>query len=289
MTALIDQVALKKQGRLVCRAPLSTVLATLEELRTLDQEAEAGVKKWRTIGCLSIIGVIGGIFLLAQELMVVGGLLLVAGLGTGITGLVKASQHGRLDVENRRYEFVSGVLDYLRRDMAKEEILQLELDIRPHNDRSKFDRKGTAGRWKASFFVDPWLVLRGRLLDGTKFSLSMVEKQQDRYRNKRSASGKLKTKYKTKNVSELIIALRPKPKRYPAAAEVTPPQDCFVALPPWATVKNLAVADGVLEFRSTTKAGWHVTTETSGKRQDAVGWAAGKFVYLYSLLHSSQV
>ncbi|MCR9197772.1 MAG: hypothetical protein NXI04_03915 [Planctomycetaceae bacterium] len=288
MTSLIDQVALQKQGKLICQAPVSTVVATLKELETLDQAAEAGVKKWRTIGCLSIFGLVGGVFLAAQELIVPGGILMVAGVATAVTGLVKASQHGRLDVENRRYEFVAGLLDYLRRDIGKDESLFLQLDIRPHNDRSKFDRKGTAGRWKASFFVDPWLVLRGRLQDGTKFVVSMVEKQQDRHRTKRSASGKLKTKYKTKNASELVIALRPKPKRYPAAAEVVPPQDCDEALPAWATVKNLAVTNGVLEFRSTTKAGWHVTKETSGQRQDAVGWAASKLVYLYGLLHSSQ-
>lgn len=289
MQSLIDQATLKKTRQLTCQSSVSTMMAMLDELRTLDAEAESGVRKWRSIGCLSFIGLISGVFLLVQDQIIPGGLILIASAVVGVTGMVKASQFGKLDVDNRRYEFVDGVLHYLRRDIGREAELTLEMDLKPHNDRSKFDRKGSVGRWKASFFHDPWLVLRGRFMDGTKFSVSMIEKQQDRHRTKRSASGKLKTKYKTKNGSELIVALRPKPKRYPAIMTLADPEDCTSALPAWAATKSFSVADGLMEFRSTTKAGWHVSKETTGEsRQDSVGWVASKLVYMYGLLHTNR-
>ena len=38
--------------------------------------------------------------------------------------------------------------------------------------RAKLKRKGQVKQWKVEYYVDPWLTLTGRLLDGSAHSVS---------------------------------------------------------------------------------------------------------------------
>ncbi len=118
----------------------------------------------------------------------------------------------------------------------------------------------------------------------------MIEKQQNRQRTKRSASGKLKTKRKTKNASEAIVTLRVKEKRYPAVASLTDaPDSALIQLPPWVQVKSVGIEGESLTLRSVTKGGWNVSGPGfEPAPNDGVNWVAMKLMYLYSLLNTAK-
>lgn len=290
MTSTIDGSVLKKTGKYERTASASAVLADVEAIRSLDAEAEHKVRFWTGILCLSILPLAGGFVMFAAEWVPAGAGLAAIGLVTLVTAIVKRSQYGQLDVEDRRYELVAGMLNYLSRDMAADEQVSVSIDFRAHNHKSKFQKKGKVGHWNAMFHVDPWMVMKGRLLDGTKYAVSMIEKQQDRYRTKRSASGKLKTKRKTKNASEAVLTLKVKQKRYPELSAHTSTVDASsVRLPGWVSVKTVGVEEEGLTLRSTTKLGWDVYSPGEREQKhDGVHWMVMKFMYLYSLLNQAK-
>ncbi|HIF01264.1 MAG TPA: hypothetical protein EYG03_29045 [Planctomycetes bacterium] len=300
MTATVDGSHLKKTHKYQRTAPASAVLADLDAIRNIDGDAEHQVRFWTRILWLGMLALVGGLGLFVVNLDLVGGVVDVAGLvggGVGVVGLativfavIRRFLHGQLDVDDRRYELAAGILTYLSRDMAADEQVSVEIDFRPHNHKSKFVEKGKVGYWNAKFYVDPWIILKGRFLDGTKYAVSMIEKQQDRHRTKRSASGKLKTKTKTKNASEAIVTLKVKQKRYPElSAHASTVDASSVRLPGWVSVKTVGVEEEGLTLRSTTKLGWDVYSPGEREQEhDGVHWIAMKFMYLYSLLNQAK-
>jgi hypothetical protein len=297
MTSTIDGSVLRKTGKYERTASASVVLADVEVIRGIDAEAERQVQFWTRFIAAGIVGLFAGFLMAAGwEWVLAGAGLATVGLVTLVTAIVKRSQYGKQDVADRRYELVAGMLNYLRRDMAADEQVSVSIDFRPHNHESKFREKGKVGYWNAKFFVDPWMVINGRFLDGTKFAVSMIEKQQDRHRTKRSASGKLKTKHKTKNASEAIVTLKVKQKRYPElSAHASTLDTSSVRLPDWVSAKAVGVEEQGLTLRSTTKLGWDVHSpaerqqgDTASLERDGVHWIAMKFMYLYSLLNQAK-
>ncbi|MEO2030710.1 MAG: hypothetical protein ABGZ35_01355 [Planctomycetaceae bacterium] len=290
MTSTIDGSVLIKTGKYERTASASAVLADVEAIRGLDAEAERQVRFWTGILTAGVVGLIAGFFMFVAELVLAGAGLSAVGLVTLVTAIVKRSQYGKQDVDDRRYELVAGTLKYLSRDMAADEQVSVSIDFRPHNHKSKFLEQGKAGIWNAKFYVDPWMVMKGRFLDGTKYAVSMIEKQQDRHRTKRSASGKLKTKTKTKNASEAVVTLKVKQKRYPElSAHAATVDTSSVRLPGWVSVKTVGVEEEGLTLHSTTKLGWDVYSPGEREQKhDGVHWIAMKFMYLYSLLNQAK-
>src|SRR5690606_17673951 len=101
------------------------------------------------------------------------------------------------------------------------EPLSLSLDLRPPNGRAKL--VGTkklavfGGAARIGRFVDPWLSLRGRLLDGTRFQLSLVQTTTV----KNVVKGrKNKFKTKTKSKDRAALELRLKPSKVPGLAAI---------------------------------------------------------------------
>ena len=269
--------------------PVDSVLADIKLLRQLDLDKEKKIRVWSTVAWIGVgVLVVGGVCFVL-EMKAIATALLVVGLLLAIIGFVAYRIHGRLNLDDRRYEVVAGLLALLSKDMSDDSIVNVKLDFRPHNHRAKFVHRGKVGPWKAAFYVDKWLDVRGSLMDGTKYSVTMIEKQQDRSRTKVNARGKVKRKRKTKNSSEAIVGLKIKEKRYPNAHQSYGRIRNLIKLPPWVELKAIQADGDRLTLRATTKSTWDVAGP--GKKRlsrDGVNWMAMMFLSLYRALNVSK-
>jgi hypothetical protein len=261
----------------------------MAHLRQLDAIQEKKSLLWVSVGSIGLV--LAGIGLMCalagQTAAAVP--ILVIGVIVAIVGFSLRAIHGRLNLVNRRYEMVAGILALLSKDMAEDALVSVDLDFRPHNHPDKFHRQGKVRSWNVKFFVDCWLQVQGRFVDGTKYSISLIEKRQDRHRTKRSASGKIKNKSKTKNSSEAIVSLKFKQKRYPKASLLYERARETVQLPSWVGLKAIKTSADQLTLRTATQHQW----EASGPDQqrvklDGVNWIAMMFLSLYRLLNLSR-
>ena len=290
MPTNFDEAAFRRSLSYSSTATPSEVLRDLDAIRNLDANAEHNNHFWNLViaGCVLVL--LAAIPAMMAELVVVAMLLGTAGLISLCVSIGRKVHNNRLDVANRRYELVTEVLGYLGKDIGPDETVTVQIDFRPHNHKAKFDRKGKAGKWNVKYFVDTWLTLSGRLMDGTKFNISMIEKHQDRSRRSTSRSGKTKWKSKTKGSSEAILQLKVKPRRYPnlSAFAGTADANAF-QLPPSINVKAFFADDETVRLRTTSAMQWDVypIQERPGKH-DGVTWLATKLMTLYGLLNSAR-
>lgn len=237
--------------------------SSLEELEQLDKMSE----RKKLVGCLwAVVG--GGLavvgFVVAQENSeIVGGTGLVIGIGLLIWGMINRISAGQTDFEDRRYELLGRLTGLIRVDMNPDAAFNVQLDLNDVNAKNKFVRKGKAGLWNVKYYEDSWLNLGGQLADGTKFTITFTEKHQDRSRTKRSASGKLKHKSKTKSACQAVVTLKAKDKRYPNTGQLGPQARGAVQLPRGVQVKDLSAQDNVLTLKTASKSSWTVDSGTA--------------------------
>ena len=269
--------------------PVASAASDMTYLRSTDKMAETRATIGVAVVIIGLIMVVSGFILFSNDNTVFSGGLALVGAVVLLAGLISRLYYCRFDIEDRRYEFVASLLALLQVDMEENATAEIYVNFLPHNHKSKFQRKGKVGYWDANFYNDAWFSMRGRFLDGTKFSMTLLEKQQDRSRSKRSASGKLKTKTKTKNASEVIVSLKFKNKRYPNAQELASGIQQFVRLPQWAELKSVAAEGDALTLRSTTKSGWSAGNPQGKKpAHDGVGWVSMALLSLYKLLNEAK-
>ena len=108
------------------------------------------------------------------------------------------------------------------------------------------------------YYEDPWLHLRGRLLDGTTYDLTVIERFQVRSRWKRGRSGKMKHKTKTKSATVVVLRLKPKAAKHAYLQRLASDARNAVQLPGWVQLRDLGVADGLLVLKVGTKTVWSV-------------------------------
>jgi hypothetical protein len=219
----VDVDQLSKERIYRAQAPCARVLEELQQLRDLDGVHEKRQSGAFNIGCgTMIIGALMGFFGLVTAdadgdpgllpFLLGGAVLLIL---VGIVAFVMRGRYERLNLENRRYQLVSQTVGLLQADISPEEPVSVELDLRPDTDPDKLRNEGrTRTGWKVKYYLDPWLSLQGRLLDGTHFRLEMTERVEVRSRTKTNARGK--TKHKSKQFSDALlrVRLRVKPERY---------------------------------------------------------------------------
>jgi hypothetical protein len=216
----VDVQQFSKEPIYRATVPCTQVLEDLQGLGQLDALKE------KQQGQTSLVG---GLSLFASFILLPMGFLGFHGEGIGavlgwsgavlaavcVIAFILSSRHKRLNLENRRYELAARAVALLQTDIAPDEPVTLELDLRPETHDDKYQNESrTPSGWKVKHYLDPWLSLQGRLLDGTHFRLEMTERIQMRNRTKTNARGK--TKYKTKRLSNslLRVRLRVKPERY---------------------------------------------------------------------------
>lgn len=257
MSGFVEQLSQTRrfQGQLTTQQ-LTSSLVDLENLDKTSEQKKA--KGGMVIACGFALAFVGGIGSLAAELPVLAGICACFGIGLVIKGSIARSSAGRTDFEDRRYQLLGRMARLLGADIDPDTPINVQLDLDKVNGRSKLVNEGKAGVWNVKFYEDPWLNLQGQLMDGTRFTVCLTEKHQDRSRTKRSASGKLKHKSKTKSAVQAVVSLKPKEKRYPNAGALGAQARGAVQLPHGVELKDLSTRENVLTLKTASKAGWSV-------------------------------
>lgn len=269
-------------------APRQAVLADLGVLRTLDAELERKHQAWSKRG--RILGILGAVAFVGTFVPVVG--LALLGLAVVLLGALlvcnrMAARYRRLDLQDRRYELVTRVLRRLRKDIAPDEPVTVEVDFHPLEDPRHLTGRGQAGPWNTESYVQRWLSLQVRLMDGTHLRLGMEERLLRRRRTKRNPRGKLKSKQKQKGLALLHVQLRVKPERHPHLARLDARARTAVRLPEEASLARLEVAADGLSLRARLPLDWVAQDEVKPLFCDAPRTAVMALLSLYQVLHYS--
>jgi hypothetical protein len=297
-----DEQEFQKTLTYLSDAAPETVLADLEAIRQFDQGQEEHLARepggcgWYLLVWL-VCFFVGSACTASSSLEALAVILLLvsgAAFALMVWNIIRSVKFSRIpvfDLDNRRYELATGLVRLAGADMGADQPLAMQVDFREHTHEDHLQRRGKVGHWNAEFYVDQWLQLEGRLVDGTKFTIRLIEKQQERSRTKWSRSGKLKTKEKTKISSEAIVSLKFKGKRYPRAAEQSATIEQYLKLPQWTTLKSVDVSGPQLTLRSTTTSVWSAGPALSKEGEtkcDGVQWVAMMLLSLYAMLHASK-
>ncbi len=281
------------------RTSCSQLLEDLRFLRDFDLDKEKGQSRTFSVGCSALL--FAGVLLCFLSSLTttifalpvfLGGCAVLL-LGTGIFSFVRHSRYKRLNLENRRYELVTRMLELLRADISPSEPVALRIDLRPDTDTTKLRGESTTrSGWSVKHYVDPWLSLDGRLLDGTHFSLKMIERVDMRSRSRTNARGKTKTKTRRESDALLRIRLRVKPSRYQHLARLASRAKGAVQLPPGARLKSLHVGEDRVELAVLLEAPWAPRETAPPKNGPApmngARVVAMSFLSLYQLLNLSR-
>ncbi|WP_164012223.1 hypothetical protein [Pyxidicoccus trucidator] len=272
-------------------APVRMVMADLGRLKLFDAELDRRRALWSKGSLYS--GIAAGVAFV--------GTFLLAPVGIGLLGFglvpvflvawlvcsLMSSRYRRLDLQDRRYELVAHLLQRLRKDIAPDEPVTLELDFHlPEHERNLTGR-GTVGPWKTESFVQRWLSLQVRLMDGTHLRLGMDERLQVRRRTKMNPRGKLKSKLKRKGSTLLHVQLRVKPERHPQLAQLGSRARTAVRLPKALKLGRLDVAADRLSMRAVTASDWKVTVAQGEPSLDASRAYLMMLLSLYQVLNYS--
>lgn len=157
-----DEAEFKRSLSYKVSGTAESVLNDMAYLRQLDDEQEKKCRVWSRVGLTGIFVIVAGVICLFAEFIVAGVSVSVIGLLMVIVGFSLKAIHGRLDLDDRRYEVVSGLLRLLSKDMAADGLVTVALDFRPHNHADKLLRNGKVGYWDVKFHVDPWLEMPSR-------------------------------------------------------------------------------------------------------------------------------
>ena len=269
-------------------ATAEDINADLREIHAIDKSMEKKTKKFGCLGGLLIpAAFLGGpLAIVSPPLGIVWA---VAAIGGAITLLVIAYQANKQNVEDRRYELTRSIISLLSRDTAPDALLKVVLSLKPADRKGNFIEKGKAGHWNYNLYHDAWLHLEVKLLDGTACRIQLTERMQKRHRRKRSASGKIKVKTKTKSALESAIRLKPKMEKYTKLSEIGADARGAIQLPDWAAPKALAVEDGGLVMKASTKAEWDAPREgEKGTAPHGVHLVAMMLLSLYQILNLSR-
>lgn len=276
------------------QAPGAQVLAELDNLRGLDARHEQRESWASRVGCGSFIGAVVLFFVVglngrwedpSLEAAALWSILLL--VVTGIVAYVLRSRFARFNLENRRYELATRLVEMVQADTAPQEPLTLEMDLEPTTHPRKFTGEGkTRAGWNVKFHADRWLSLQARLLDGTRLHVEVTERTDVRSRSKISASGKLKTKRKILSDMLIRVRLQVKPEKYPHLGRLGARAREAVRLPRGSSLKSLSVQEDRLDITSYVDGPWDVKHDTY--QVNAVHLLALTLLSLYQLLNLSR-
>jgi hypothetical protein len=210
----MDLVAFKKTLRYARSAPPDEVARDVAELRGFDGFHEALERRWRRLTIFGFVGafvsLFGVVFVGSQLglpwLIAIPPALLVL----GIAAAFRKRTWGRFNLANERYELLAAVCRLLKADLPRDGAVEAGLELGRVEDKRFLVREFERAHWKCKLYVQPWLRLRGRLVDGTRFDLRAVERQEVRTCWKTNARGKSKHKRKVKVSALLDVSLSPK-------------------------------------------------------------------------------
>jgi len=199
---------------------VSQLKEAITALCARDEQVEQQKARWSKkagIGWLLVflgfIGIIGGGMSGFVPLIVLGALVFVAGLVTGIVCSVRASRLAKEDCEDRRLELAGGLLDTVGQDVPAKASMNLDMSFdayQTHGQLVSEDKQGGFYPVTARQYRDNWFQASGRLNDGNRFKLAVTQ----------LAKRKEKRKPKYTKVSEQVyerisLTLRVSSQAYP--------------------------------------------------------------------------
>ncbi|WP_083637028.1 hypothetical protein [Leptolyngbya sp. 'hensonii'] len=240
----IDVTTFSKSLTYTAAIPIAAILQDLQQIAALDQVAEVQQKKFNWLLGISVVVAIMSCFLLATG---VGFILLPLSVSAAIYSGVQAAKYSRLNVDNARYELLKRLLQMLGRDLQTGSEIETVLILSSPTDKSKktttVAHRYRSG-WKVDLFEDPWLKLRGRFADGTRFCMTATELGQTAYGWKRGRSGKNKYKSKTKSKgTELAVTLTYSQRKYGAVKVLQDSWQNAIKLPAGVRLKRVRLTD----------------------------------------------
>lgn len=143
----------------------------------------------------------------------------VTGVASVIAGIVMIAVWARKKNEDLSDNLRVSVLPFLaalREDFAAEPV-SIKLDLRDPKAKEKITNVfKTTGMMKdvTTTYVDSWMSGEGTLTDGSKLQWSVVDTIIEKQRWRKTASGKYKSKTKTKKKTAVDVTLGLKSKRY---------------------------------------------------------------------------
>jgi hypothetical protein len=186
-------------------------IGLIKELAEFDAVSDQLQKRASNFMILGIVVLIAGAIGFAVAASHGGGFLSVLCALLGVAGIALAVYHGlrwsrfkKVDLANDFRACVPPLLDVLAEDMEDKAKVKMELDMAGIG-KSKQVKKGKIdpGRFRKvieTIYQDPWCSLTAPLVDGSQAVLN-IENQfiaHERHWTKRSRSGKIKFKSKTK-------------------------------------------------------------------------------------------
>ncbi|PTL78918.1 hypothetical protein [Vitiosangium sp. GDMCC 1.1324] len=292
--AVVDLDKFRRERTYRTQAPGSQVLKDLDVLRNLDTHHERLQQQTGHVGCGALLAAVALLILVfntnAFEEPTLhpvaawgSGLLLV----TGVIAFILRFRHARLNLEDRRYQLATRLVQMIQADTAPEELMTVEIDLRPATDSDKLSGKGkTPGGWDVKHYVDRWLSLQGRLMDGTHLRVEMTERTDQRSRTKRSRSGKYKTKSKTQSDALVRVRLQVKPEKYQHLGRLGARARNAVQLPQGTRLRALSVEEDRLDMTILVSQSW--SADNKPPMVNGVQVVAMSLLSLYQLLHLSR-
>ncbi len=261
------------------------LIADMHTLAEFDKNYEDLLGLWRKrrmVTGLVFVAALIWLFVSAGDYAAVGASVL--SLAAFVFAFSKVSKYKKYDIKNARYQLVDGVVAILKVDMAPEAELLAEVDFRPHTEKPvKRAYKSETG-WNVQEYFDDWLTLRGRLLDGTKFTLRAKERIRACSKTKRSASGKRKVKRKQTGRSYFSLKLEPKASQVISLENMQTEMTPAIQLPPWAHLKRTAVQKNGLFLDVSCEPDWVVLNNGNNDRC-GTHLTAMMFLSLYQVIN----
>lgn len=224
------------------------VLQDIDGIRKFDavhegHEREAAKHGWIGAAVMMVgVGIcLGGGMVgetLGTGIIVLGAICAFVGFVYMVMSIITKFKNAKFNLDDKRYECLDGILKLLSADTAKDANVAAVIDFGKDVRDDTLLRIGKVGPWEVKYYESTWFSLIGRLLDGTKYSISIKEKIQQRSKSKISASGKHKVKHKSKSGEEIALRVRVKAKRYPNLADVAADAQAAIQLPSYAAVKS---------------------------------------------------
>jgi hypothetical protein len=187
--------------------PTDTWIAFLKGVASYDQHGDSLRK---AIGWIAAIGIIVGFFgaIFAES---------VAMLLFVMLGLIALAFYfilRKVDVPNTLREFVLPFITLIREDVAPDDTVHMQLDLRggTKDDKKKstenFEHLGR--KIQQNFYNDSWMQGDTKLADGTALQWEIYDYIRERQITKRNPRGKTKTKtkYKVRRTFDVRVGLR---------------------------------------------------------------------------------
>ncbi|HEX9983754.1 MAG TPA: hypothetical protein VGF69_10860 [Thermoanaerobaculia bacterium] len=218
------RVLLEKQVKM--NRPIDETIAFFRPLAACDKLGDKSRARFGCTGGLAIVAIIpllimwgNGVYPTPVALGLIAAAIVVATLL-----LRRYLWLDKIDLSNNLRGVVLPILHLFREDVAPDQPIQLDLDLRSPTDKTKQMSKSepyAAGAYYKvidTFYADPWMTGEALLTDGTRLRWSVTDSIRERKKTKRNARGKHKTKTRYSKKTSIDVEVAMKSKQYELGA-----------------------------------------------------------------------